>query len=74
MDMYDYGVITDGGKKVFIKGMANYTTEKITEKELEELENDFDPIEAPPGPYKVQPENQGLMSKFAQRFLMDFTR
>ena len=23
------------------------------------IENDFDPIEAPPGPYKVQPENQG---------------
>jgi len=59
MDMFDYGVITDGGNKVFVKGMTIYTVEKITDKELEELENDFDPIEAPPGPYKVQPENQG---------------
>lgn len=61
MDMFDYGVITDGGNKVFVKGMTIYTVEKITDKELEELENDFDPIEAPPGPYKVQPENQGFI-------------
>ena len=55
-------------------GMKSYAVEKITEQELRDIQNDFDPIEAPPGPYKVQPENQGLMSKFAQRFLMDFTR
>ena len=24
-----------------------------------EIENDFDPIEAPPGPYNIQPEYQG---------------
>ena len=59
MDMFDYGVITDGGNKVFVKGMTIYTVEKITDKELEELENDFDPIEAPPGAYKIQPEKQG---------------
>ena len=44
-----------------MKGVVEYTAEKITEKELEDLENDFDPIEAPPGPYKLQPENQGRM-------------
>ena len=33
--------------------------EKITDQELEELMNDFDPIEAPPGPYKIQPNVKG---------------
>ena len=36
--------------------------EKITKKQFVELQNDFDPIEAPPGPYKLQPENQGRNS------------
>ena len=40
-------------------GMKAYAVEKITEQELRDIQNDFDPIEAPPGPYKVQPENQG---------------
>ena len=33
--------------------------EKITKKEFEEIMNDFEPIEAPPGPYKLQPEKKG---------------
>ena len=74
MDMYDYGVITDGGNKVFIKGMANYTTTKVTDKEFEEIENDFDPIETPPGPYKLQPENQGLIFQFVLKSLMNLIR
>ena len=32
---------------------------KITEEEKIAMDNDFDPIEAPPGPYKIQPEFQG---------------
>ena len=35
------------------------TFEKITDEEFIALENDFDDIEAPPGPYKLQPETQG---------------
>ena len=35
-------------------GVAEYV--KITEEELWEIENDFDPIEAPPGPFKIQPD------------------
>ena len=38
-------------------GQASFV--KITEEELFEIENNFDPIEAPPGPYKIQPKNQG---------------
>ena len=33
---------------------------KITEQEKIEMENNYDPIEAPPGPYKIQPDIQGL--------------
>ena len=33
--------------------------EKITEEEKTAIDNDFDPIEAPPGPYKIQPEKPG---------------
>ena len=39
--------------------MVEYDLDKITVEQLVELENDFDDIEAPPGPYKIQPENQG---------------
>ena len=32
---------------------------KITEEEKVAMDNDFDPIEAPPGPYKIQPDVPG---------------
>ena len=34
---------------------------KISEKEYHDLLNDFDPIEAPPHNYKIQPQNQGIL-------------
>ena len=34
---------------------------KITEEEKIAIDNDFDPIEAPPGPYKVQPDVPGII-------------
>ena len=55
----EYGVVTEGGNKVFMKGFTHYEVDKISDEEFEELMNDFDDIEAPPGPYKIQPENQG---------------
>ena len=55
----EYGVVTEGGNKVFMKGFTHYEVDKISDNEFEELMNDFDDIEAPPGPYKIQPENQG---------------
>ena len=40
------------------------TFDKITQEEFTALENDFDDIRAPPGPYKLQPRKQGdLMIK-----------
>ena len=33
--------------------------EKITEEEKIAIENDYDPIEAPPGPFTIQPEKPG---------------
>lgn len=55
----DLAVITKGGCRVYVKGMVEYDLEKITEEQAADLENDYDDIEAPPGPYKIQPENQG---------------
>ena len=36
---------------------------KITEEEKIAIDNDFDPIEAPPGPYKVQPDVPGIQER-----------
>jgi len=56
----DLGIIYDEGRQVALKGMVGLADlKKITEEELEEILNDFDPIEAPPGDYKVQPEKAG---------------
>ena len=55
----DYGVIVDEGKKVYLKGGAVWSAEKITDEEFASLEDAYDDIEAPPGPYTVQPQNQG---------------
>ena len=32
---------------------------KISEEEKVAIDNDYDPIAAPPGPYIIQPSNQG---------------
>ena len=61
--LHDYGVIIEEGKKCLMKGMKEYTVEKITEEQLIELQNDYDPIEAPPGPYKIQPEKKGKIDQ-----------
>ena len=48
------------GRKCSMKGMTGVSElVKITEDELERIMNDSDPIEAPPGPYIVQPEKTG---------------
>ena len=55
------GVILEDGLRCVTKGhMGVSELIKITEEEKIKLEKDFDPIEAPPGPYKIQPEVQGL--------------
>merc|ERR1719427_995517 len=60
MEFSDLGVFYDGGRKCSMKGMAGVSgLVKITEDDLERIMNDFEPMEAPPGPYKVQPEKKG---------------
>ena len=34
---------------------------KITDEEKHAIDNNFDPIESPPGPYKIQPDVEGLI-------------
>jgi len=65
MEFSDLGVIFDGGRKCSMKGFTGIAgLEKITKEEFEEIMNDFEPIEAPPGPYKVQPEKKGKILWF----------
>ena len=59
-DFYETGVISEDGLKITIKGvMGICELEWITEEEAAALEAEGDPIEAPPGDYKIQPEYQG---------------
>ena len=63
LDQRDVGIIYDEGRKCSMKGVAGVSSlQKITEEEMEEILNDCDPIEAPPGPYTVQPGKKGRKS------------
>ena len=59
------GIVADKGEKLFMKTPRGIRKlEKITEEEAKEVLEDGDPIEAPPTPYKLQPENQGRLLWF----------
>merc|ERR1712106_1029963 len=61
-DIYETGVISEDGLKITTKGMMGICElEWITEEEAAALEAEGDPIEAPPGDYKIQPEYQGKL-------------
>ena len=61
-EMTDYGVLTEHGRKMVLKGNSGIVTRLwITDEEAELIENDGDPIEAPPSQYKVEPERQGRL-------------
>jgi len=56
------GVVDSCGKKATIMGLRNvFVMEWVTKEEKIKLESQGDPIEAPPGPYKIQPEYQGKL-------------
>ena len=60
------GAITENGIKLTTKSMMGVCEyEWITEEEAAELLADGDPIDAPPAPYKLQPENQGRLLWFS---------
>ena len=57
-DYTEHGVVSEDGLQITTKGMMGITIlEWMTDKETEALEADVegDSIEAPPGPYKIQP-------------------
>ena len=59
------GVLLEDGMRCFTKGVMGVSELiKITEEEKIELDSNYDPIEAPPGPYKIQPDIQGLAESF----------
>jgi len=56
----DLGVVSEDGLKITTKGgLGIAVLEWITEEEAVALEAEGDPIEAPPGEYKIQPEYLG---------------
>ena len=59
LEFTSYGAITEEGERAYFSGAWEYEIERITQKEIEDIENDFDPIEAPPGPYTIQPDKKG---------------
>ena len=62
-----FGIVFDEGRQLAMEGLAGVSSlRKITETEMEEILNDCDPIEAPPGEYKIQPEKQGKGIKYFQ--------
>ena len=62
-EFISFGVISEDGTKATMKGMAGMQQYQwMTEEEVQKLdEEESDPIEAPPGEYKIQPENQGKL-------------
>jgi len=60
-----FGVVSSDGKSATIDGSTGvFMIEWVTEEEAETIVEEAkvgDPIEAPPGPYKIQPENQGKL-------------
>jgi len=59
-DFIENGVLSGDGLKITTKGLTGIAEiEWVTEEEAARLEAEGDPIEAPPGEYKIQPEYQG---------------
>jgi hypothetical protein len=61
-DFIEPGVVSEDGFKITTKGIMGVTVlEWMSEKEAEafEADADGDPIKAPPGPYKIQPDYLG---------------
>ena len=64
------GVLLDDGMRCVTKGAIGVSELiKITEEEKIELENNYDPIEAPPGPYKIQPDVQGFSTSISSKLV-----
>ena len=60
MDFIELGVMNDDGTSATMKGMMGVSTlTKISDDEATEILASGDPIDAPPGPYKIQPGYQG---------------
>jgi len=61
-DVIENAVLSGDGLKMITKGMMGIAElEWVTEEEVARLEAEGDPIEAPPGEYKIQPEYQGKL-------------
>ena len=55
------GIVSEDGMKIYIWGWGNAVDvfEWKNDEEILKLKDSGDPADAPPSPYKIQPENQG---------------
>ena len=61
-EMTELGVVSEDGLQITTKGVMGISAlEWMTEEEAAALEAEGDPIEAPPGEYKIQPEYLGKL-------------
>ena len=61
-EVVDHGVMMDDGRTFYLENMMGlWILDWISDEEAKALENDGDPIEAPPNYYKVEPERQGRL-------------
>merc|ERR1711936_930336 len=62
LDFSELGVVSKDGLKINTKGIVGITSmEWVTKEQAAILEADGDPIDAPPGPYKIQPDILGKL-------------
>ena len=55
-----FGVVSEDGRRITFKSSVGITVlDWMTDEEAEAMKEDGDPIDAPPGPYKIQPDNLG---------------
>ena len=55
-----FGVVSKDGQRLTMAGIAGISfIDLVTEEEADQLKTQGDSMEAPPGPYKIQPHNLG---------------
>ena len=55
-----FGVVSEDGRRITFKSSVGISVlDWMTEEEAVALEEDGDPIDSPPGPYEIQPDNLG---------------
>ena len=57
------GILSEDGETVYAWGLMNdlQISKWLSDEDIEKLRNDREPVDTPSCPYKIQPENQGML-------------